>query len=55
MDEGEIEINESDNDKNNNDININSSNDNEKINEKSLLNKRKRSIKKNIKQIKKKI
>ena len=54
MEEGEIEINESDNDKNNNDININSSNDNEKINEKSLLNKRKRSIKKNIKQIKKK-
>ena len=54
MEEGEIEIDENDNDKKNNINNNNSLNINEKINEKTLLNKRKRPKKKNKKQNSKK-
>ena len=50
MEEGEIEIEESDNEKKDNNNDINSLNDNEKINEKTLLNKRKRPKKINKKQ-----
>ena len=50
MEEGEIEIDENDNDKKNNINNNNSLNINEKINEKTLLNKRKRPKKINKKQ-----